>query len=196
VHEVCVSDYYIGQYEVTQRQWQEVMGNNQSYFKNCDDCPVEEVSWNDVQQFIQKLNAKTGQRFRLPTEAEWEYAARSGGKSEKWAGTSNEASLGQYAWYSANADGKTHPVGQKQANGLGLYDMTGNVWEWVQDWYGESYYGQSPRNNPTGPASGKHRVMRGGSWDDYGGIIRASVRGWHDPGDGDAHLGFRCASTP
>ena len=177
VHTVCVDDYYMGKYEVNQGQWQSVMGSNPSFFKDCGEkCPVEQVNWNDVQEFIKKLNAKTGKAYRLPTEAEWEYAARSGGKKEKYAGTSSDAELGKYAWYSANAGGSTHPSGQKQPNGLGLYDMTGNVWEWCQDWYGEKYYSQSPRKNPSGPPSGTRRVLRGGAWLFEPAGIRAAIR--------------------
>jgi sulfatase modifying factor 1 len=177
VHTVCVDDFYIGKYEVTQGQWQSVMGSNPSFFKKCGEkCPVEQVSWNDVQGFITKLNAKTGKKYRLPTEAEWEYAARSGGKKEKYAGTSSDVELGKYAWYSANSGGRTHPAGERQPNGLGLYDMTGNVWEWCQDWYGEKYYSQSSRKNPTGPASGTRRVLRGGAWIFEPAGIRASAR--------------------
>ena len=170
VHEVCVDDFYIGKYEVTQKQWRDVMGNNPSYFKNCDNCPVESVSWNNAQQFIDKLNQRlapagnkqgTGKGYRLPTEAEWEYAARSGGGEEKYAGGNDIDSV---AWHTNNSGSKTHPVGQKKPNGLGLYDMSGNVWEWVQDWYEDNYYKNSPRNNPKGPTSGQYRVLRGGSW--------------------------------
>ncbi len=177
VHTVCVDDFYIGKYEVTQGQWQSVMGSSPSFFKKCGEkCPVEQVSWNDVQGFITKLNAKTGKTYRLPTEAEWEFAARSGGKAEKYAGTSSVAELGKYAWYIANSGGRAHPTGQKQPNGLGLYDMTGNVWEWCQDWYGEKYYSQSSRKNPPGPASGTRRVLRGGAWIFEPAGIRASTR--------------------
>jgi sulfatase modifying factor 1 len=177
VHTVCVDDFYIGKYEVTQGQWQSVMGSNPSFFKKCGEkCPVEQVSWNDVQGFITKLNAKTGKTYRLPTEAEWEYTARSGGKKEKYAGTSSDVELGKYAWYGANSGGRTHPTGERQPNGLGLYDMTGNVWEWCQDWYGEKYYSQSSRKNPTGPTSGARRVLRGGAWIFEPAGIRASAR--------------------
>jgi sulfatase modifying factor 1 len=177
VHTACVDDFYIGKYEVTQGQWQSVMGNNPSFFKKCGEkCPVEQVSWNDIQGFLTKLNAITGKKYRLPTEAEWEYAARGGGKKEKYAGTSSDVELGKYAWYSANSGGSVRPSGQKQPNSLGLYDMTGNVWEWCQDWYGEKYYDQSPRKNPTGPQSGTRRVLRGGSWLFEPAGIRAATR--------------------
>ncbi|GAB4420464.1 MAG: hypothetical protein OHK0039_34060 [Bacteroidia bacterium] len=163
LHQVRVGDFYMGKYEVTQAQWRVVMGTNPSYFKNCDQCPVESVSWEDVQEFIRKLNALTGRTYRLPTEAEWEYAAGGGsGTRTKWAGTSAEGSLGSYAWYGANSGSKTHPVGQKQPNSLGLYDMTGNVWEWCQDWYGS--YSAGAQTDPKGPSSGSSRVFRGGGW--------------------------------
>ena len=197
VHEVCVSDFYMGKYEVTQRQWQNIMGGNPSHFSSCgDNCPVEEVSWNDAHDFIEKLNSRTGKRYRLPTEAEWEYAARSGGKSEKWSGTSSESSLGDYAWYDANSGMRTHPVGQKQPNGLGLHDMSGNVWEWCQDWYGSSYYNQSPRDNPGGPSSGSFRVVRGGCWSYFAAAARASVRSWRGAVYRVDFLGFRLALPP
>jgi formylglycine-generating enzyme required for sulfatase activity len=194
VHTVCVEDFYIGKYEVTQGQWQSVMGNNPSFFKNCGEkCPVEQVSWNDIQVFLTKLNAKTGKTYRLPTEAEWEFAARSGGKKEKYAGTSSDSELGKYAWYSANSGGSIRPSGQKQPNGLGLYDMTGNAWEWCQDWYGELYYGQSTRKNPAGPQSGIRRVLRGGAWLFEPAGIRAATRyGLLPEAKGDLY-GFRLA---
>jgi sulfatase modifying factor 1 len=164
-HQVCLSDFYMGKYEVTQSQWEKVMGNNPSRFKKCGpDCPVESVSWNDAQEFIKKLNAQSGKHYRLPTEAEWEYAAKSGGKDEKWAGTSDKSTLSKYAWYDKNSSESTHKVGLKKANGLGLYDMSGNVEEWCQDWYSEAYYDDSPKDNPPGPDNGEKRVTRGGAW--------------------------------
>lgn len=191
VHEVCVNDFYIGKYEVTQGQWKAVMGNNPSHFKNCgDNCPVETVSWNDIQQFLQRLNSRSGKQYRLPTEAEWEYAARSGGKSEKYAGGNDVDAV---AWYSKNSGSETHPVGQKRPNGLGLYDMSGNVREWCSDWYGEKYYSQSPRDNPDGPSSGSYRVLRGGSWLYSPRIVRAAYRLGLNPGDRDNCYGFRMA---
>ncbi|MBA4391496.1 MAG: formylglycine-generating enzyme family protein [Syntrophus sp. (in: bacteria)] len=194
-HNVCVSDFYMGKQEVTQGQWKAIMGNNPSHFTSCGDtCPVESVSWNDIQDFIQELNSKTSKSYRLPTEAEWEYAARSGGKKEKYAGTSSESSLGSYAWYKSNSGSKTYPVGQKQPNSLGLYDMSGNVWEWVSDWYDKNYYSSSPRDNPGGPSSGYAKVLRGGGWADNPRDSRASFRHALDPsGRYDGPLGFRVA---
>ncbi len=155
VHEVCVDGFWMGKYEVTQGQWEKVMGNNPSSFKASDSHPVETVSWNDVQDFIRKLNALGKGGFRLPTEAEWEYACRSGGKQETYCGGND---VNRVAWYWENSGEKTHPVGEKAANGLGLYDMSGNVWEWVSDWYKKDYYGKSPRNNPKGPSNGFYRL--------------------------------------
>ena len=195
VHDVCVSDFYMGKYEVTQGQWEVIMGDNPSYFKNCgDNCPVENVSWNDVQEFIERLNSKTGKKYRLPTEAEWEYAACSGGKREKYAGTNDNPD--DYAWHDSNSGKKTHPVGQKRPNGLGLYDMTGNVWEWCSDWCGEDYYASSPKDNPQGPSSGSYRVLRGGSWFYSPRVIRASNRGIDFPSFRLIYNGFRLLRTP
>ena len=188
-HTVCVDDFYIGKYEVTQGQWKKIMKNNPAYFKSCgDNCPVEKVSWNDVQEFIRKLNNQTGKNFRLPTEAEWEYAARSGGKKEKYSGGNDVDAV---AWYGYNSGYKTTPVGQKQANGLGIYDMSGNVWEWCSDWYDKNYYGSSPRNNPQGPSSGSYRVRRGGSWRNVPVRVRSANRYGGSPGSSYDDLGFR-----
>jgi formylglycine-generating enzyme required for sulfatase activity len=196
VHEVCLDDFYIGKYEVTQGQWEEVMGSNPSRFENGSNYPVERVSWNDIQGFIRMLNNKTGIKYRLPTEAEWEYAARSGGKSEKYAGTSKKLELGRYAWYDDNSDSKTHPVGQKKPNGLGLYDMTGNVDEWCQDIYSKKAYSKHQRNNPIYKESGSFRVLRGGSWNVSPRSLRASHRRYITPDSGYDILGFRLAGTP
>lgn len=130
---------------------------------------------------IYRLINQTGRNYRLPTEAEWEYAARSGGKMEKYSGISQENELDQYAWYAKNSTHQTHPVGQKRPNGLGLYDMSGNVWEWCADWYDENYYKNSPRNDPKGSKSGSYRVLRGGSWGDTLGNVRAAFRFWGAP---------------
>ena len=195
VHEVCVADFWMGKYEVTQGQWQKVMEANPSHFKNEDRHPVENVNWDDVQKFIEKLNQATGKRFRLPTEAEWEYAARSGGKREKWAGTNDEASLGEYAWFLVNSGEKTQPVGRKRPNGLGLHDMSGNVWEWVQDWYSGTYYSESPKDNPPGPLRLQtYRGLRGGSFNDKTRNIRTSNRsGAVGPPSRNHFTGFRLA---
>jgi formylglycine-generating enzyme len=197
VHEVCVNDFYIGKYEVTQEQWKAVMGNNPSFFSSCgNNCPVENVSWDDAQDYINKLSEKTGKKYRLPTEAEWEYAARSGGKQEKWSGTSNFDELEDYAWFLDNSGKKTHPVGKKKPNGLGLYDMSGNVWEWVKDGYDQAYYKKSPKVNPRGPESGASRVRRGGGWVSVPGNVRTAIRAGDDPDVGFSYLGFRLARTP
>ena len=190
VHQVCVDDFYFGKYEVTQGQWEKVMGNNPSRFKGRDN-PVEQVSWNDVQEYINRLNGQSGGKYRLPTEAEWEYAARSGGKRKKWAGTSKEPELGEYAWYRINSGTKTHPVGQKRPNGLGLYDMSGNVWEWCADWYDQNYYQGSSRSTPERPGSSLYKVLRGGSWYSYAWMAGAATRDRGDPAARLITIGFR-----
>ena len=172
-HQVTLTnDYYIGKYEVTQALWQAVMGNNPSEFKG-DNLPVEQVSWDDCQEFISQLNRITGKTFRLPTEAEWEYAARGGKKSRgyQYSGSNN---ISDVAWYTDNSGSKTHAVGSKQENELGIYDMSGNVWEWCQDWYGT--YSSSSQVDPTGAASGSRRVFRGGSWRITAWYCRSSCR--------------------
>jgi formylglycine-generating enzyme required for sulfatase activity len=191
-HSVTLSDYYIGKFEVTQELWQAVMGNNPSYFKGAN-YPVEQVSWNDIQEFIKKLNQKTGANFRLPTEAEWEYAARGGNKSNgyKYSGSNN---IDNVAWYKSNSGSKTHPVGQKTPNELGIYDMSGNVWEWCQDWYGN--YSSSSQTNPKGPSSGSDRVLRGGSWGSGARYCRVSYRDADNPDSRGSYCGFRLALVP
>ena len=191
VHEACVSDFYIGKFEVTQSQWQKVMGTNPSAFKECGtDCPVETFNGDMLQDFLKKLNAASGSKYRLPTEAEWEYAARSGGKNEKWAGTNEEAKLDDFAWHEKNSNGTTHPVGQKKPNGLGLYDMTGNVREWCQDWYNADFYITSPRDNPVSSKTALERVQRGGSWDDDYNRSRSASRR-HNLPDPSSTYGLR-----
>ena len=189
-HQVTLSSYYIGETEVTQELWQAVMGSNPSNFKGSQ-CPVECVSWEDCQEFISRLNAKTGRNFRLPTEAEWEYAARGGRKSNgyKYAGGNN---IGDVAWYDGNSYSQTHIVGLKRSNELGLYDMAGNVWEWCQDWYGD--YSSSSQTNPTGASTGSYRVYRGGSWNFYAAWgCRVSLRGYLNTSYGFDGLGLRLA---
>ena len=188
-HSVKLSDFYIGKYEVTQAQWKAVMGTNPSNWKG-DNLPVENVSWNDVQEFITKLNAQTGKKYRLPTEAEWEYAARGGNQSKgyKYSGSN---SISNIAWYDANSNKMTHIVGQKSPNELGIYDMSGNVWEWCQDWLGN--YNSSFQTNPTGPSSGSYRILRGGSWSYVARTCRVSIRGYSKPADRYNRHGFRLA---
>ena len=187
VHSVTLSDYYIGETEVTQELWEAVMGSNPSGFKEPKN-PVEIVSWDDCQEFIKKLNELTGKNFRLPTEAEWEYAARGGNKSRgyKYSGSDN---IGDVAWYWDNSSKEPHPVGTKSPNELGIYDMSGNVWEWCSDWYGD--YSSSSQTNPTGPATGSYRVNRGGSWYYSARICRVADRYSYTPGYRYNFLGFR-----
>ena len=187
-HQVTLTnDYYIGKYEVTQALWKAVMGKRPSYFKG-DNLPVEQVSWEDCQKFISKLNSITGKNFHLPTEAEWEYAARGGKKSMgyQYSGSNN---LSDVAWYNGNSGNKTHVVGSKQANELGIYDMSGNVWEWCQDLFGS--YGSSPLINPTGATSGAFRVNRGGGWYYDAWDCRSSYRLVRTPDFYCNNLGFR-----
>lgn len=186
-HQVTLSTFSIGQTEVTQELWQAVMGSNPSNFKGAKR-PVEEVSWDDCQNFIRELNSLTGRRFRLPTEAEWEYAARGGnkGNGHKYAGSS---AIDNVAWYDGNSGAQTHDVATKRANELGLYDMSGNVLEWCQDWYGS--YSLGSQTNPTGASSGSFRVCRGGSWNGSAGLCRVSFRGNGTPSDRDYYLGLR-----
>lgn len=189
VHSVTLSAFNIGKYEVTQAQWAAVMRSNPSHFKDCEECPVENVSWNDVQEYIQKLNAQTGKKYRLPTESEWEYAAK-GGKSSIGFTYSGSNEMNAVVWNTENCGGKTHKVGGKQANELGIYDMTGNVWEWCSDWYGP--YSSYDETNPPGASSGKSRVLRGGSWDDSGNYCRTSIRlRGFNPSDWNYNSGFR-----
>ena len=188
-HEVTLSDYYIGETQVTQALWKAVMGKNPSHFKG-DNNPVEEVSWNDCQEFIKRLNTKTGQVFRLPTEAEWEFAARGGIKSKgyRYAGSDN---TDEVAWYGEKSGSKTHPVKQKKANELGFYDMSGNVWEWCWNQYGK--YSSDKEANPTGPSEGLHRVLRGGSWRGGARRCRVAYRNYCKPDARDSNIGFRLA---
>ena len=190
VHSVTLSDYYVGETEVTQELWEAVMGSNPSYFKGYNQRPVESVSWNDCQEFIKKLNQLTGKEFRLPTEAEWEYAARGGKYSKdyvyKYSGSNNAYEV---AWYDGNSG--THPVKTKKANELGLYDMSGNVWEWCNDRYGD--YQSYSQTNPTGPSEGVDRVLRGGGWGSDDRSVRVSIRFYYSPGGRHYYYGLRLA---
>ena len=193
-HQVTLPSYYIGKTEVTQELWQAVMGSNPSNFTGTN-LPVEKVSWDDCKTFIAKLNALTGKNFRLPTEAEWEFAARGGNKSRgyKYCGSNT---LSDVAWYVDNSDNKTHPVAAKAPNELGIYDMSGNVLEWCNDWYSSSYYTSESQTNPTGPDSGSSRVRRGGSWNYSENTCRVSRRGNTTPSFRYNYLGLRlCLSA-
>ena len=191
VHQVTLSNYCIGQTEVTQELWQAVIGSNPSYFTGDLQRPVEKVSWNDCQTFITKLNQMTGMTFRLPTEAEWEYAARGGNRSQgyKYAGSNT---LGDVAWYQDNSGSTTHPVATKAPNELGLYDMSGNVSEWCQDWW-YLLYDSAPASDPTGPGTGSERVNRGGCWRNDAGYCRVSYRSHLTPSNWSSGLGLRLA---
>jgi formylglycine-generating enzyme required for sulfatase activity len=171
------------------------MGNNPSRFKGRNN-PVEQVSWDDVQVFICRLNEREGHdRYRLPTEAEWEYAAKAG-TTGVYSFGDDEDSLGRYAWYWDNSGNETHPVAQKQPNPWGLYDMHGNVWELVQDWYSDKYYSNSPSSDPRGPSSGSSRVLRGGCWISYAPSCRAAYRCINAPDPRSGSYGFRLALSP
>jgi len=188
--------FYIGKHEVTQEQWQKVMGTNPSSFKGAKN-PVEQVSWDDCQEFLKELDGlgKEQGQFRLPTEAEWEWACRAGTRTRFCSGDADEA-LADYAWFDANAGNSTHPVGTRKPNAWGLCDMHGNVWEWCGDWYGESGGGWAPQQDPAGPASGSLRVLRGGSGGDPPLVCRSAVRIRGTPaGRGDV-FGFRVVAVP
>ena len=189
-HKVTLSSFSIGQTEVTQALWQAVMGSNPSDFLGNLQRPVEQVSWNDCQAFITKLNQLTGRNFRLPTEAEWEYAARGGNKSKgyKYAGSNT---IGDVAWYDDNSDTQSHPVASKAPNELMLYDMSGNIREWCQDWY--DWYDSAAQTNPTGPSWGMYRVIRGGCWGLYAEECRVAYRTSVWPEYNDWTIGFRLA---
>ncbi|MBR0038153.1 MAG: SUMF1/EgtB/PvdO family nonheme iron enzyme [Bacteroidales bacterium] len=190
VHSVTLThDYYMGETEVTQELWQAVMGNNPSNFKGSN-LPVETVSYQDVEKFLTKLNKLTGKNFRFPTEAEWEYAAKGGNKSQGYTYAGSNT-IGDVAWYWDNSDRKTHPVAQKQPNELGLYDMSGNVWEWCYDWKGS--YPSGAQTDPTGASSGSSRVGRGGSWNLDAAGCRAANRDSSTPSYRYDNLGFRLA---
>ena len=182
--------FFMGKYEVTQAQWSAIMDNNPSEFKD-NARPVETVSWNDVQAFILKLNTKEETNtYRLPTEAEWEYAARADSESS-YAFGSDTNILSQYAWYRNNSGGKTHPVGQLNPNAWGLYDMHGNVHEWCQDWFDRKYYSKSPSTAPSGPSTGLAKALRGGDWGSEDWYCRCASRSLSLPGRRSNRLGFR-----
>jgi sulfatase modifying factor 1 len=193
-HLVLISAFYMSRFDVTQAQWEAVMGkdNNLSKHKNCPNCPADNVSWNDAVAFITRLNELTGKKYRLPTEAEWEYAARGGDKSKgyKYAGSNDPDRV---EWYDGNSKDTTHPVGYLQPNELSLFDMNGNVWQWCSDWFDERYYLTRPADNPKGPDHGTTRVIRGGSWVNYARVCRLSYRIGTLPNKRFSNDGFRLA---
>jgi len=189
-HEVSLSAFYIGETSITQAQWYAVMGTNPSEGIASDDCPVENVSWDDIQDFLLELNTKSSRQYRLPTEAEWEYAAR-GGQPYQYAGSNK---LDDVAWYDSNSGGKTHSVKDKRPNTYGLYDMSGNVWEWCCDWYGT--YASNSQTNPQGASSGINRVYRGGSWGSRSEYCRVAARRGGAPSYRSSYFGFRLVCSP
>jgi formylglycine-generating enzyme required for sulfatase activity len=196
VHKACVDSFEIGKYEVTQGQWKAVMGANPSRFAACGDtCPVEMVSWNDAQQFIRALNDQKQGVYRLPTEAEWEYACRSGGKDEIYAGAVDPKDVDKVAWTQEYSGRTSHPVGTKEPNALGIYDMNGNVWEWVQDTFSTPYSSAVGENNPVFD-KGSERVLRGGSWDGKAWYVRCQIRNRNPADRHDPRLGLRLVKEP
>lgn len=191
-HKVTVSNFFINKYPVTQREWETIMGNRPWFSKNCPDCPVEHVSWYDAQNFINTLNQATGKFYRLPTEAEWEYAARGGDKDKPSMYAGGDAA-DMVGWYENNSEKQTQPVGQKKANELGLYDMSGNVWQWCNDGFDEEYYKTSPAKDPQGPTKSTYKVCRGGSWWSERNDLRVSNRDRYPPDARDDDVGFRLA---
>jgi formylglycine-generating enzyme required for sulfatase activity len=187
--------FYLSVTEVTQEQYQAVMGQNPTFFKDDPRRPVECVSWEDAVEFCGKLSGKEGRTYRLPTEAEWEYACRAG-STTKWSFGDDESELWEYAWYYGNSEATTHPVGEKKPNNWGLYDMHGNVWEWCADWHGWKYYAESPRDDPQGPKSGSARVNRGGTWAYPAGSCYSAGRCGLWPEERNRYLGFRVARSP
>ena len=192
-HPVCVDEFWIGRYEITQKVWQQQMGELPEQSQQGAKLPVENVSWNDVQHFIETLNQRSESQFRLPSEAEWEYACRSAGLETPYCGGYHVSAL---AWHKKNSSQHVHPVGKRQANSLGLHDMSGNVWEWVADWYDANYYKRSPKSNPTGPMTGRTKVFRGGSWLSAPKFLRSTLRYDLAPDRGYNLLGLRLVAMP
>ena len=186
----------MGRTEVTQKQWIAVMGGDRSLFGSCGlECPVETISWNDAREFARRLSQKTGKSYRLPSESEWEYAARAG-NTGKWSFGDDESQLGEYGWFNGNGEGTVHPVAQKRPNAFGLYDMHGNVWEWVSDAWHENYQG-APSDGSAWINGGdqSRRVLRGGAWINYPRNLRSAYRLRSAPDDRDNSTGMRIVRT-
>lgn len=182
--------FYLGKYEVTQEQWEKVLGSNPSHFRGAKR-PVETVSWNACQEFLVKLQERTGRKFALPTEAQWEFACRAGTRTP-WSFGDSDAAMGDYAWNRDNSGQTTHAVGEKKPNAWGLCDMHGNVAEWCADWYAKHTYARSDATDPAGPSSGDSRVLRGGAWGDDSGYLRCTYRNCNGPDGANDGIGFRC----
>jgi len=192
-HPVRVKDFTLARTEVTQAQWRAVTGEAHPSARECDNCPVTNVSWDEAQTFLEQAGSLLGERLRLPTEAEWEYAAGGGAKHQKWSGTDTEQQVGDYAWFNMNSKRATHPACEKQPNLFGLCDMSGNVWEWCADFYDRAYYKSSSAADPTGPATAENRVLRGGCWSSHPGIMRVTQRYNSWEGAQTPYYGFRPA---
>lgn len=195
VHTVYLHNFLICKYTVTQHLWTVVEGHNPSGSTICDSCPVEKVSWSEAQDFVLKLNKLTGKNYRLPTEAEWEYAAKGGSKGGDYLYSGSDE-IDSVGWNDNNSDKRSHPVGQRNPNELGLYDMTGNVLEWCSDWYQEDYYRESPVVDPRGPASGQSKVLRGCAWNIFTSNCAVTVRAALPPDSHFYNVGFRLAADP
>ncbi|MBX3239213.1 MAG: formylglycine-generating enzyme family protein [Chitinophagaceae bacterium] len=194
-HEVVINGFAISKYQVTQRQWGVIMGNYESDYKICGECPIDNISWRDAQEFIRRLNLITGKHYTLPTEAEWEFAAKGGkdGKGYRFSGSDN---IDEVGWHAGNSERHPHPVGEKEPNELGLYDMTGNMWEWCQDRYTKFYYEENIKYSPEGPSEGSGRVRRGGSWFTSARNCRTSARSSVKEDYKDNSITFRLAQYP
>jgi formylglycine-generating enzyme required for sulfatase activity len=192
-HSVELSPFFMAKFPVTQALYAAIMKKNPSHFKG-ENRPVERISWEETQEFILKLNEETQKTYRLPTEAEWEFAAKGGNFSENYLFSGSDK-LKEVGWFEENSGSETHDVGQKYPNELGLFDMSGNVWEWCGDWYDENYYKNSPQKDPKGANSGSPRVVRGGSWGDSPLCCRSAYRGNFAPSNRGYTLGFRLARS-
>ena len=192
-HPVRVRTFYLGRFEVTQAQWRAAMGEDPSHFRDCDDCPVEQISWEDAQLFLRRASEEAGVPLRLPTEAEWEYAAGGGDRHEPWPGTSDPDDLPAYIWFKGRFEGKTHPVGRKKSNACALHDLGGNVAEWCADWFDPGYYRLSAVDDPRGPAEGTRRCVRGGSFLSGPDEVRTTHRWGSDPVARRRSIGLRVA---